>query len=92
MASTRDDLNFFFFKEGTCQEDVERIGVVNFCFKILKKKEEITERKRYESKENSGKQRGREKANNKGTKKIIRERKNRIEKWIYLGLLHSNVL
>lgn len=65
----------FFFNEGTCQEDVERIGVVNFCFKISKKKKEITERKRYESKKNSGKQRGREKANNKGKQKNHKRKK-----------------
>lgn len=41
------------------------------------------------TRENSEEER---KPTTKVNKKIIRERKNRIEKWIYLGLLHSNVL
>lgn len=65
---------WIFFEEGICQ-DVEKIGIVNFCFKISKKKKETTERKRYESKENSGKQGWWEKANNNGKQKNHKRKK-----------------
>lgn len=46
-----------------------------FRFEISKTKKETTERKRYESNENSGKQRGREKANDKGKQKNHKRKK-----------------
>ena len=55
MASTRDDLNFFFFKQETCQEDVEKIGIVNFCFKILEKEERDNREKKIRIKRKLGK-------------------------------------